>query len=157
MYPLHWIDERLTKSSTSYPLFGTCCFKRKIRLPTLIIPPSVIRALYDGDDDRSKSFRKHARGYNATNAFTSLGATLDPRVLVGSGPTSFAIHWELRHRAGSLLPQYGKDAKYAQMYIIDSTSTLEVRNRNNEQLRRDVLKTIQETLLQVNQLVDKFR
>ncbi|KAG5549512.1 hypothetical protein RHGRI_014742 [Rhododendron griersonianum] len=107
---LHWMDERLTKSSTSNPLFGTCCFQGKIRLPTLITPPSPIRALYDGDDDRSKSFRKHARGYNATNAFTSLGATLDPRVLTGSGPASVTIHGELRHRAGSLLPQHGKDA-----------------------------------------------
>ncbi|KAI8559660.1 hypothetical protein RHMOL_Rhmol04G0190600 [Rhododendron molle] len=90
---------------------------------------------------------KHARGYNATNAFTSLGATLDPRVLTGSGPTSFTIHGELQHRTGSLLPQHGKDAKYAQLYILDPTSALEVHNHNNGQLRRDVLETIQETLL----------
>ncbi|KAG5517186.1 hypothetical protein RHGRI_037823 [Rhododendron griersonianum] len=82
---------------------------------------------------------------------------MDPRVLTGSGPTSFTIHGELRHRAGSLLPQHGKDAKYAQLYIFYPTSALEVRNRNNEQLRRDVLETIQETLLQVNPFVDKFR
>ncbi|KAI8549387.1 hypothetical protein RHMOL_Rhmol06G0020800 [Rhododendron molle] len=97
--------------------------------------------------------REHARGYNATNAFTSLGATLDPRVLTGSGPTSFTIHGELRYRAGSLLPQHGKDANYAQLYIFYPTSALEVRNRN----KRDVLETIQETLLQVNPFVDKFR
>ncbi|KAF7126784.1 hypothetical protein RHSIM_Rhsim11G0010600 [Rhododendron simsii] len=154
---LHWMDERLTKSSTSHPLFGTCGFQGKIRLPTLITPSPPIRALYDGDDDRSKSFRKHARGYNATNAFTSLGATLDPRVLTGSGPTSFTIHGELRHRVGSLLAQQGNDAKYAQLYIFDPASALEVRNRNNEHLRRDVLKIIQDTLLQVNPFVDKFR
>ncbi|KAG5524164.1 hypothetical protein RHGRI_030982 [Rhododendron griersonianum] len=94
---LHWMDERLTRSSTSSPLFGTCCLQGKVRLNLLLTPHSPIRALYDGDDDRSKSFRKHARGYNATNAFTSLGATLDPRVLTGSGPTSFTIHGELRH------------------------------------------------------------
>ncbi|XP_058207867.1 uncharacterized protein LOC131320951 [Rhododendron vialii] len=154
---LHWMDERLTKSSRSRPLFGTCCLQGKVRLHTLRTPLMPIRALYDGDDDRSKSFRKHARGYNATNAFTSLGATLDPRVPAGSGPTSFTIHGELRHRVGSLLPQHGKDAKYAQLYIFYPTSALEVQNRNNEQLRRDVLETIQETLLQVNPFVDKFR
>ncbi|XP_058225284.1 uncharacterized protein LOC131334340 [Rhododendron vialii] len=154
---LHWMDERLTKSSTSHPLFGTCCFQGKIRLPTLITPPPPIRALYDGDDDRSISFRKHSREYNATNAFTSLGATLDPRMLSGRGPTSFTIHGELRHRVGSLLPQQGKDASYAQLYIYDPASALEVRNRRNQQLRKDVLQTIQETLLQVNPFVDKFR
>ncbi|KAI8531247.1 hypothetical protein RHMOL_Rhmol11G0122200 [Rhododendron molle] len=154
---LHWMDERLTKSSTSNPLFGTCCFQGKIKLPTLITPPPPIRALYDGDDDQSISFRKHTREYNATNAFTSLGATLDPRMLTGRGPTSFTIHGELRHRVGSLLPQQGKDASYAQLYIYDPASALEVRNRRNQQLRKDVLQTIQETLLQVNPFVDKFR
>ncbi|XP_058204654.1 uncharacterized protein LOC131318726 [Rhododendron vialii] len=44
---LHWMNERLAKSSISHPLFGTCCFKGKIRLPTLITPPPPIRALYD--------------------------------------------------------------------------------------------------------------
>ncbi|KAG5531644.1 hypothetical protein RHGRI_026312 [Rhododendron griersonianum] len=151
------MDERLTRSSTSSPLFGTCCLQGKVRLNLLLTPHSPIRALYDGDDDRSKSFRKHARGYNATNAFTSLGATLDPRVLTGSGPTSFTIHGELRHRVGSLMPQQGKDAKYAQLYIFYPTSALEVRNRNNEHLRKDVLEIIQDTLLQVNPFVDKFR
>ena len=111
---LHWMDERLTKSSKSHPLFGTCCLQGKIRLHMLITPPPPLRSLFDGNDDRSKSFRTHARVYNATNAFTSLGATLDPRLLTGRGPTSFTIHGELRHRAGSLLPQQGKDASYAQ-------------------------------------------
>ncbi|KAI8530367.1 hypothetical protein RHMOL_Rhmol11G0052500 [Rhododendron molle] len=110
---LLWMDERLTKSSRSHPLFLTCCLQGKVRLHTLLTPPSPIRVLYDGNDDRSKSFRKHTRGYNATNAFTSLCATLHPRVLIGSGPTSFTIHGELRHRDGSPLPQHGKDAKYA--------------------------------------------
>ncbi|KAG5524165.1 hypothetical protein RHGRI_030983 [Rhododendron griersonianum] len=55
------------------------------------------------------------------------------------------------------MPQQGKDAKYAQLYIFDPTSALEVRNCNNEHLRRDVLEVIQDTLLQVNPFVDKFR
>ena len=34
---------------------------------------------------------------------------------------------------------------------------MEVRNRRNKQLRMDVLETIQESLLQVNPFVGKFR
>ncbi|KAH7865689.1 hypothetical protein Vadar_009895 [Vaccinium darrowii] len=99
----------------------------------------------------------HIRVYNTTNAFTSLGATFDERVLLGRGPTSSTIHGELRHRVGSLLPQQGNDASYAQLYIYDPASALEVRNCRNQQLRRDVLQTIQDTLLQVNPFVEKFR
>lgn len=154
---LHWMDEKLVKSSPNRPLFGTCCSKGKVKLPLLITPPSLLQALYDGNDDKSKSFRRYTRVYNATNAFTSLGATLDPRVLTGRGPTSFTIHGELRHRTGSLLPQSGQDAAYAQLYIYDPDSALEVRNCRNPQSRRDVLKNIQDSLLQVNAFVAKFR
>ncbi|XP_052200448.1 uncharacterized protein LOC127806909 isoform X1 [Diospyros lotus] len=154
---LHWMDEKLTKSSMKRPLFGTCCLEGKVRLPLLITPPPPLQALYDGNNDQSKSFRSYTRVYNAANAFTSLGATLDPRVLSGKGPTSFTIHGELRHRTGSLQPQPGQDASYAQLYIYDPDSALEIRNRRNPILRRDVLKTIQDNLLQVNAFVDKFR
>ncbi|XP_028056113.1 uncharacterized protein LOC114260235 [Camellia sinensis] len=91
------------------------------------------------------------------NAFTSLGAILDPRVLSGRGPTSFTIHGELRHRTGSLQPQPGQDVSYGQLYIYDLDLALEIRNRGNPNLRRDVLKTIQDSLLQVNAFVATFR
>ena len=128
-----------------------------IRLPLLITPPPPLQELYDGNNDQSKSFRSYTRVYNAANAFTSLGATLDPRVLSGRGPTSFTIHGELRHRTGSLQPRPGQDASYAQLYIYDPDSALEIRSRKNPNLRMDVLKTIQDSLLQVNAFVDKFR
>lgn len=36
---LHWMDEKLTKSSMKHPLFGTCSLEGKIRLPLFITPP----------------------------------------------------------------------------------------------------------------------
>ena len=89
-------------------------------------PPPPFQALYDGDDDQARSFRRYTQLYNAANAFTSLGATLDPRVLRGSDPKPFIIHGELRLRTGSLLPQPGQDATYALLFIYDPASALEV-------------------------------
>ncbi|KAI8557126.1 hypothetical protein RHMOL_Rhmol05G0311100 [Rhododendron molle] len=154
---LHWMDEKLVKSSKKNPLFGTYCLQGKVKLPLLMTPPPPIQALYDGNDDRSKSFRAKTRVYNAANAFTSLGATLDARILSGRGPTSFTIHGELRHRTGSLMPLPNQEASYAQLYIYDPNSALDIRNRRNPKLRRDVLGTIQDSLLQVNPFVGKFR
>ncbi|KAG5550191.1 hypothetical protein RHGRI_015221 [Rhododendron griersonianum] len=128
----------------------------KIKLPSLIAPPLALQELYDGNDERSKSFRHHTREYNATNAFTSLGAKLDTRVLNGRGPLSFTIHGELRHRTGSLLPQPGHEAIYSQLYIYDPESALNARNNRNLHLRRDVLKTIQDCLLTFNPFPEKF-
>ncbi|XP_058217651.1 uncharacterized protein LOC131328777 isoform X1 [Rhododendron vialii] len=154
---LHWMDEKLARSSKKNPLFGTCCLQGTIKLHLLSTPPPPLKALYDGDDVRSKSFRSNTRDYNAANAFTSLGTTLDPRVLSGRGPTPFTIHGELRHRTGSLLPQAGQIGSYAQLYIYEPNFALDIRSRRNPQLRRDVLETIQGSLLEVNAFVGKFR
>ncbi|KAG5565870.1 hypothetical protein RHGRI_001698 [Rhododendron griersonianum] len=116
---LHWMDEKLNRSSKKNPLFGTCCLQGNVRLPLQITPPPPLQALYDGNDNQSKSFRAQSREYNAANAITSLGATLDKRVLSGRGPTSFTIHGELRHRTGSLLHIPGEHASYARLYIYD--------------------------------------
>ena len=113
----------------SRPLFETCCLEGKINISLLITPLPPLQALYDRNNDQSKFFRSYTRVYNAANAFTSLGATLDPRVLSGRGPTSFTIHGELRHRTGSLQPQPGQDASYAQLYIYDPNLALKIHNR----------------------------
>ncbi|KAI8540035.1 hypothetical protein RHMOL_Rhmol09G0230200 [Rhododendron molle] len=153
---LHWMGEKLANSSLIHPFFGTCCLQGKIKLPSLIAPSLALQELYDGNDERSKSFRHHTREYNATNAFTSLGAKLDTRVLNGRGPLSFTIHGELRHRTGSLLPQPGHEAIYSQLYIYDPESALNARNNRNPHLRRDVFKTIQDCLLTFNPFPEKF-
>ncbi|KAG5562228.1 hypothetical protein RHGRI_005084 [Rhododendron griersonianum] len=78
------------------------------------------------------------------------------RVLNGRGPLSFTIHGELRHRIGSLLPQPGHEAIYSQLYKYDPESALNARNHRNPHLRRNVLKTIQDSLLAFNLFPDKF-
>ncbi|GFS36770.1 hypothetical protein Acr_00g0047940 [Actinidia rufa] len=76
-----------------------------------------------------------------------IGAKMDSRLLAGRGPTSFTIHGELRHRTGALLPQPSHEGIYAQLYIYDPDSALNIRNRRNPHLRRDILQTVQDTLL----------
>ena len=53
---LHWMDEKLANSTLICPRFGTCCLQGKIQLPLLKTPPPQLQALYDGNNDQSKSF-----------------------------------------------------------------------------------------------------
>jgi hypothetical protein len=115
---LHWIDERLAGTSIVNPKFGTCCHQGKVKLPLLQDPPLILRQLLEGNDIRAKEFQMNIRQYNAANAFTSLGAEVDNSILQGNAPYSFRIHGELRHQAGSLLPEPGREALYAQLYIL---------------------------------------
>ncbi|KAF6156643.1 hypothetical protein GIB67_017779 [Kingdonia uniflora] len=82
--------------------------------------------------------------------FTSLGVRLNYRVVNGRGSLSFTIHGELRHRIESVLPDPNEHAKYAQLYIYDSSAALNERTERNPQLRIDVLDIIQENLLEHN-------
>ncbi|PIA58920.1 hypothetical protein AQUCO_00400047v1 [Aquilegia coerulea] len=88
----HWLDERLTKSTKKKSFFGMCCLQGKIKLPLLTPLPSAIKLLYEGRNSLARSFRKDIRSYNAANAFSSLGVSMDKRILKGRGPTSFTIH-----------------------------------------------------------------
>ncbi|KAF6167555.1 hypothetical protein GIB67_031756 [Kingdonia uniflora] len=81
---------------------------------------------------------------------------MDDRVIPGRGPFSFAIYGELYHRIGALLPNQGHEVMYAQLYIYNPGTTLHTRQRGNPHLRRDVLKIIEDTLLQSNLFCDLY-
>ncbi|KAF6173591.1 hypothetical protein GIB67_022950 [Kingdonia uniflora] len=82
---------------------------------------------------------------------------LNDRVINGRGPLPFTIHGELRHRIGSVLPDPNEDAKYAQLYIYDSSAALNECAERNPQLRIDVLDIIQENLLEHNPFARIYR
>ncbi|KAJ3924389.1 MAG: hypothetical protein NXY57DRAFT_878344, partial [Lentinula lateritia] len=72
-HALHWAAERLTKSSATKPIFGTCCKSGKLSLPMLQNPPQELQNLFDGTDFESKHFLDNIRSYNSAFAFVSLG------------------------------------------------------------------------------------
>ena len=61
---LHWISEKLSHSSQMHPKFGMCCFKGKIRLPKIEVPPAKLLNYLWGQDIISKEFRDNIRQYN---------------------------------------------------------------------------------------------
>lgn len=143
---LHWLDERITNSSQSRPIFGTCCLQGKVRLPLLCDPPPFLRELFEAQDEYSKEFRCNIRQYNASHAFTSLGVNIDKSILNGHGPYCFRINGELCHYMGSLLPESPENAVYAQLYIHDPNMAHHVRMEKNKNLTAHIMWKIQELL-----------
>ncbi|KAH9010631.1 hypothetical protein EDB85DRAFT_1851075, partial [Lactarius pseudohatsudake] len=90
---LHWLAERLTKSSMCNPKFGMCCYSGKISLPPLQQPPRELSHLLTSQDHLEKSFRLHIRNYNSALAMTSMGRKLDESInRGGGGPYTFRLH-----------------------------------------------------------------
>ncbi|KAJ3848605.1 hypothetical protein EV368DRAFT_76133 [Lentinula lateritia] len=108
-HALHWTAERLTKSSATKPIFGTCCKSGKLQLPMLQNPPQELQNLFDGTDYESKHFLDNIRSYNSAFAFVH----------------GNKIKGALWHAMGSLLPETGKTPIYAQLYIVAPETALE--------------------------------
>jgi hypothetical protein len=146
---LHWIDERLAKSSKRSPKFGMCCFSGKIKLPKLQNPPPELMGFLTGRDDASKKFRDNIRRYNNALAMTSIGVKQDHAINnAGGGPWLFKVQGKLSHYAGSLLPVPGETPLYAQLYIYDPTEALNPRmgHEANRELNRQTMQILQDML-----------
>ena len=147
---LHWLDERLTKSSKINPKFGMCCYQGKISLPPLQPPPPELYHLLTVQDPIGRAFRNHIRNYNSALAMTSVGRKVDYRVNDGGSPWLYKLNGELIHKAGSLLPpeQGNVDSVYAQLWVIDTEEALDIRMRNqyNRLLDLGTLCTLQNML-----------
>src|SRR5690606_32813591 len=100
------IQERLTSSSSTNPVFGICCLSGTVGLPPLAAPPIELQELFARDNAISKKFLDQIRIFNNAFAFVSLGVKMDTTRPAGRGPPTFRIHGELYHRIGSILPAY---------------------------------------------------
>lgn len=83
----------------------------------------------EGDDQLSKHFQNNLRAYNMAFSFTSLGGKVERSVPQGKGPSMFQLQGENYHLMGSLRPNDGNDAKFGQLYIVDTEN--EIQNRAN--------------------------
>ncbi|KAI0750069.1 hypothetical protein C8Q80DRAFT_1314819 [Daedaleopsis nitida] len=144
---LHWLAERLTKSSREHPRFGTCCNSGKVSLPPLPNPPPLLQNLLTGNDTQCKEFRTNIRRYNAAFAFTSLGVRIDDELnQTGHAPYVFRIHGKLCHRSGTLLTSPGESPRYSQLYIYDPAVARDLRSGLNPELGRDTLMQLEDML-----------
>lgn len=156
---LHWMDEKLADSPRSAPVFGTCCNSGQVRLPALRDPPIVIRNLLTEDDAHAKEFRDHIRQYNAALAFTSLGVKIDDSINRGGGrtPYIFRINGELCHMMGAFTPRENEMPAYAQLYLHDPQMAINQRMRRNNNLRRDTMLQLQDTLRTHHHYAELYR
>ena len=149
---LHWAVERLSKSSRTTPKFGTCCFQGKISLPPLEPLPPELHQLYCGEDHQAIQFRTHIRNYNSALAMTSVGqdagSCLNMVQIPGRGPWVYKIQGACHHITGTLLPAEGRQPSYAQLYIWDPASALDIRmaNQANRDLDRMTMQILQDML-----------
>jgi hypothetical protein len=114
-----------------------------------------------GDTPAAKQFRRNARAYNSSLAFTSQGATID--MPFQGGVQVLRINGAPSHQLGPLIPGDGYQPSFAQLHIMDSDYALQRRQeifppgRNNAPvLRPGILKVFQNSMVQRNPYVQRF-
>ncbi|KAF8116963.1 hypothetical protein N665_0013s0022 [Sinapis alba] len=157
-----WFGERINKTrKTRTPIFTLCCMQGQVKLPLLKEPPEIITRLLTGDDPLSKHFQKNTRPYNMVFSFTSIGGNCVRAAQKSHGPQMFQIHGENYHLVGSLKPNDGVNAKFGQLYIVDTEN--EAENRANalrykkDILKKEIIQSLIEVLNAVNPYVKEFR
>ena len=155
-HALHWVEERTSSSRVHRPEFEMCCDHGKIKLPLLSVPPRPLYDLFVLDTNEGREFRRNIVQYNAAFAFTSLGVDIDHSI-VGRGPPIFRIHGELTHLSGSLLPEDGHRASYAQLYVYDPQAAYQCRVSRNENLSLATLHNLQDVMRIYNKYSDIYQ
>jgi hypothetical protein len=126
----HWKAEKLAKPRNSL-IFGLCCQRGTIVLPSPKCPPRELWELFTGVHALSENFLKNIRAVNAALAFTSFAATRVSEQPAGRGPLIFKIGGEIHHWSGMLdrVPE-GQQPQYAQLYLYDPEDAANHRLRN---------------------------
>src|SRR5258705_5522252 len=111
--------------------FNSCCHKGKVKLPrpldqhgNLLEYPEFLRyMLSDPADANYKKFRQYIHSYNSSVSPASMGAKIVPAP--GNGPYVFKVHGQAYHQTTHVNPPDGEPRKFAQLYVMDSTTQAE--------------------------------
>lgn len=157
---LHFRQERTGRDSS---IFTLCCQKGKVRLPHLRNAPYFQGLIENSQSEnratrlRSKNYMDNIRQFNSAFAMVSSEAHLDDSLT--HGIYNFKIHDTFYHRLGPLIPQEGRDPKYAQIYIYDvNTGTHQrMRQKANNKCNENLMREIGSHLENVNPFVQSFK
>ncbi|CDF33944.1 ATP dependant DNA helicase PIF1 [Chondrus crispus] len=156
---LHFVQERIVRSSAARPMFSTCCGKVKLSLPLLLDPLALLRSLLIDDTPRSRRFRKNIRAYNAALSMASVVAIWVNR---GPGPSNFnptmTTQGEMYHYMGPMMPSEGRAPSYASVYIHDTDYATQTRTRleNSRRLEEALMTQLTHMLHECNLYVQTF-
>ena len=129
-----------------------CCHGGKVKLEPLYHPyPCELKKFLLQQTSYAKKIRKNIRHYNSAVAFASFGANLTPPP--GIGPPCFRICGQVCHRTGTLYPEQGIPPLYGQLYIYDSSTSLDRRmehQANADLCDRTAMQIVQNVLLNLS-------
>jgi hypothetical protein len=127
----------------------SCCAEGRVHLPWQFEICDELRVLMS-----LKEFQDHIRQYNMAMAMASVGHSNHSL----PGNCSFILGGRTYHRIGSMHPDDGQMARFAQIYLLDVADASAVRNHHQHQsLDETVLGRLHAALISSNPWVQQIR
>jgi hypothetical protein len=147
---LMWAEEK-TGSGPTNENFSLCCAKGKVDLETPWPLPQSIYDLLTTNSQDSKNFRDNIRLYNSVFAFATMNTKVDKTLAnKTAGIYTFRINGVVYRTISHLNPNNINQAKFSQIYILDSDDQLKRRKDLFADLDDDILRKLQSCLDEVN-------
>uniref|UniRef100_A0A8R1IAX7 ATP-dependent DNA helicase n=1 Tax=Caenorhabditis japonica TaxID=281687 RepID=A0A8R1IAX7_CAEJA len=143
---------------TQRGFYNTCCSQGAVKLEVCKNFPKELQMLFLSMDPVAVDFREHCRNYNNTLAMGSFKAQLDQ--LTTPGPYCYRLHGQTYHFVGNLHPEVGNERKFAQVFIMDtSTAAEELASRPliQDWCSQDLLEKLIDILKEHNPFVKSFK
>jgi len=157
---LHFKQEKTGRDSS---IFTLCCQKGKVSLPHLRNSPYFQELIGNSQSEnraarlRSKNYLDNIRQFNSAFAMVSSESHLDENIT--HGIYNFKIHDAFYHRVGPLIPQEGRDPKYAQIYMydVDTATQQRMKQNANKKCNENLMREIGSHLENTNPFVQTFK
>ena len=113
-----------------------CCQKGKVKLPRMPEPPPILKALLEGQDQRSKVFKKYIIPINNALAMASMKVKYKKQPQGNSYKPSVIIQGKVYYYFAQLEVEEGQVPKFASLYAHDPT-LVDTARKNNLYLPKD--------------------
>ena len=103
--------------------FSTCCNNGQVTAAghrALLPAPYLIMNLLIDDSQDGRRFRADVRRYNNALAFAAFSSDANDRRLPGRGPRTMCVHGQTYQRTNNDVAVDPTDARYCQLYFIES-------------------------------------
>lgn len=134
--------------------FTNCCQKGKLQLDQPMEYDKDLKEMMTNPDHYLyANFHENVRSINACHSFVSFGANIEKPP--GHGDYVFMVNGHPSHILESLVPEEDKDARYAQIYVMDDKAAnpdIRYKNSANENIDPKIMGCVEEAMRNANNI-----
>ncbi|KYM98545.1 ATP-dependent DNA helicase PIF1 [Cyphomyrmex costatus] len=151
----HFAAERISNKGDS---FHDCCNHGKVYLEPLPEFLHFLRALYEGNHEKSNHFFNYIRSYNSSFSFASFNANVINFSERRPGPYCFKIQGQIYYQVNTALyAAENENPTYGQLFIVDSNEAINYRLQQTSNLDLEIIHNFEYMMRKYNIFTQSYQ